>query len=197
MKININSRKIKELLSLIAIIFSIMNISLSKNPLLLILSYIIHEMGHIFFAKILKADISKISGGVFHLSISYDTKKLTFLKEALVCSGGIIFNLFFALIFSLINTSNNDTLSTLFVFNISLALMNLYPISILDGGGIIKALISSQIQGEVAEKAVKWISFFFALILWLISVYFQIVFSTNVSLLFISIYLLVHLCFTI
>lgn len=197
MKTNSKIIKIKEILSIFAILFSIMNISLTKSPFLLVLSYVIHEIGHIFFAKILGAQISKISGGVFRLSISYDTKNLSFFKEAIVCSGGIIFNLIFALVISLLNTSNNDTLSTIFVFNVSLALMNLYPISILDGGGILKALILSKIQGEVAEKVVKWVSFFFAILLWLISVYLQIVFSSNISLLFISIYLLIHLCFSI
>lgn len=197
MKNNSKIIKIKELLSIFAILFSIMNMSLTKSPLMLVLSYVIHEIGHIFFARILGAQISKISGGVFRLSISYDTKNLSFFKEAIVCAGGIIFNLLFALVISLLNTSNNDTLSTLFVFNVSLALMNLYPISILDGGGILKALILSKIQGGVAEKVIKWMSFFFALLLWLISVYFQIVFSTNISLLFISIYLLIHLCFSI
>ncbi|MBR2025460.1 MAG: site-2 protease family protein [Clostridia bacterium] len=197
MKTNNNMRQIKEKLSIVAILFSLMNISLAKSPLLLLLAYLIHETGHIFFAKIMGAEIQKIKGGVFHLSISYDTKNLSYVKEAVVCSGGIVFNLISALIILLLNTSNNDTLSTIFVFNLSLALMNLYPVSILDGGGILKALLLSKIQGEVAEKVNKWISFFFAVILWIVSVYLQIVFSTNVSLPFISIYLLIQLCFSI
>ena len=197
MRVNEKTGKIKEILSIAAILFSIMNISLTKSPLTLALSYIIHEIGHVFFAKALGAKISKIRGGVFHLSISYDTNNLSFLKEALVCGGGIIFNLLFALIIFIVNTSKNDTLSTFFAFNISLALMNLYPVSILDGGGILKSLIYSKIQGDVAEKLIKYVSFFFALLLWLISVYLQIILSTNISLLFISIYLLIHLCFSL
>jgi hypothetical protein len=49
----------------------------------------------------------------------------------------------------------------------------------------------------VAEKLHKWISFFSAVLMWLFSVYMQIIFSTNISLLFISIFLLIRLCFSI
>lgn len=189
--------KLKGVLSILALLFSLMSISVSPSPFLLILAYLVHELGHIFFAKLMGADILKISGGVFHLSISYDTKGISYLKEAVVCSGGIIFNLITAISVYLINTSNSDTLSTFFVFNLSLALMNLYPVSILDGGGLLKSLILWKTRGDVAEKLIKWTSFFFAILLWLLSIYIQIIFSSNVSLLFISIFLLIQLCFSI
>ncbi len=190
-------KKQNKMLSILAVLFSLLSISLSKSPILIILSYLIHETGHLAFAKIVGAKTHKIQGGVFHLSISYDSYNLSYLKEALVCSGGIIFNLIFSLLFYILNTSNSDTLSTLFVMNLSLAIMNLYPISILDGGGIIKSLFLWKMSGEVAEKAYKFISFIFAILLWLLSVYLQIIFSSNVSLLFISIFLLVKLCYSI
>ena len=190
-------KKIKGELSIIALLFSLMSISLSKNPILLVLAYVIHEIGHIVFAKLMGAEIIKIRGGVFHLSISYDTKNISYLKEAMVCAGGVIFNLLTSLIIYAINVSNNDTLSTFLLFNLSLAIMNLYPVSILDGGGILKSLLLSKIKGDVAEKVNNWISFFFSILLWLISVYLQIIFSANISLLFISIFLLIKLCFSI
>ena len=190
-------REIKEKLSFVALLFSLISISTSKNPFLLVLAYAVHELGHVLFAKMMGAKIIKIRGGVFHLSISYDTKNISYLKEAVVCAGGIIFNLIFAIIIFMLNTSKNDTLSTLFLFNISLALMNLYPISILDGGGIVKSILLSKTRGDVAEKVNKWISFFFSILLWLISVYFQMIFSSNISLLFVSIFLLIQLCFSI
>ncbi len=191
------TNKIKGNLSIVALFLSLISISVSKSPFLLISAYLIHELGHIFFARLMGADILKISGGVFHLSLSYDTKGISYLREAIVCLGGIIFNLIACIIIYIANVSNNDTLSTFFVFNLSLAVMNLYPVSILDGGGVLKALILWKIRGDVAEKLHKWISFFFAILLWLLSVYIQIIFSSNISLLFISIFLLIQLCFSI
>lgn len=188
---------LKSMLSILAVILSLMSISISKSPFLLVFAYLIHELGHLFFAYIMGAKISKIRGGVFHLSLSYDTKGISYLKEAIVCFGGIIFNLLTVLIILMINPSNSDTLSTFLVFNFSLALMNLYPVSILDGGNILKSLFLWKMSGDVAEKLHKWISFFSAVLMWLFSVYMQIIFSTNISLLFISIFLLIRLCFSI
>ena len=189
--------KFKNTLSILAVILSLMSISVSQSPFLLVLAYFIHELGHVFFARLMGAEMLKIRGGAFHLSLTYDTKGISYLKEAVVCLGGIIFNLITALVILMINTSNNDTLSTFFVFNLSLALMNLYPVSILDGGNILKSLFLWKMSGDVAEKLHKWISFFAVILLWLFSVYMQIIFSTNISLLFISIFLLITLCFSI
>lgn len=188
---------LKERLSLIALLFSMLSISASPNPIMLILAYAIHELGHIFFAYITGAKIKKMRGGVFHLSISYSTEALSYKKEALICSGGIIFNLISALLAFLINTKSNDTLSTFCLLNISLALMNLCPISILDGSGILKSLLLIKTRGDVAEKICLIVSFVFAILLWLITVYLQIIISANVSLFLISVLLLVQLCFSI
>lgn len=188
---------LKEKFSIIALLFSMLSISTSPNPFMLILVYLIHELGHIFFAKLTGAEIKKMRGGVFHLSISYNTNGLSYKKEALVCLGGIIFNLLFALFVFLINVQRNDTLSTFVLLNLSLALMNLYPVSILDGGGILKALLLAKTREDVAEKICLIVSFVFAIIMWLVAVYLQIIFSANVSLFLISVLLLVQLCFSI
>lgn len=188
---------LKSTFTILAVILSLMSISISKNPILLVLSYLIHELGHLFFAHLVGAKMNKIRGGVFHLSLSYEPYTVSYLSEILICSGGIIFNLIASLVIFLVNTSNNDTLSTLLVLNLSLAIMNLYPVSILDGGNILRTLIFWKMSGDVAEKLHKWISFFFAILMWLLSVYIQIIFSTNISLLFISIFLLIQLCFSI
>ena len=49
----------------------------------------------------------------------------------------------------------------------------------------------------IKEKLGSLAAFIFAILLWLLSVYLQIIFSSNVSLLFISIFLLVKLCYSI
>ena len=189
--------KNKNKLSLIALMLSMISVFLTPRPLLLILAYLIHEIGHMFFAKLVGAKISKMSGGVFHLSISYSTLGVSYKKEALVCCGGIIFNVIFGLLALLINTTNNDTVSAFSILNFSLGIMNLYPVSILDGGGILKSLLLSRLQESKADKICLSVSFIFAILMWLIAVYFQIIFSSNVSLFLISILLLVQLCFSI
>ena len=186
--------KTGELLSIIAMLFTLLGVSSSENPILLILAYSVHEAGHVFFSCIAGAKIRKIKGRVFKLSLVYDTGSISYLREALICSGGIIFNLITAF-FSYLCVKNPQ--STFVILNFSLALMNLCPVSILDGGGILKSLLLIKTRQDVAEKICFCVSFAMAMIMWLITVYLQIVFMANVSLFLISVLLLIQLCFSI
>ncbi len=185
---------LKEKLNIIALLFTLLSISASPNPFLLIAVYGIHEIGHILFAKLTGAKIRKIRGRVAGFAISYDTEAISYTKEALVCSGGIIFNLITALCALGISKGN---FNTFIVLNLSLALMNLYPVSILDGGGILKNLLLIKIREDVVEKICFCVSFVLAILMWLVSVYLQLIFMANVSLLLISVFLLIQLCFSI
>ena len=139
--------------------------------------------------------MKKIRFGAFRLCLSYDGRSLTYKGEMLVQAGGIIFNLLSAFLTSVI-FSGSDVARFFVVCNISLALMNLYPISILDGGGILKNLFLCIFGGGVAEKLSKGISFVCAILMWILAVYIQIVLSASTSLFVISLFLLVELCFS-
>ena len=189
--------KTKRRLTLVSVLVTLITVVLSESPFMLILAYIIHEAGHIVFAKAVGAEIVKFRGDMFHLSMSYSMEGLSYKKEALIYSGGIIFNVIFAALSLMCEGGIKDTPSPFFVFNLSLALMNLYPVSILDGGGIMKSLLNTKLNQETTEKISFGVSFLFALIMWLVAVYLQIIFQSNFSLLFISILLLIQLCFSI
>jgi Zn-dependent protease len=133
---------------------------------------------------------------VFKLSIGYDCADLSYKKEALVCLGGVVFNFLFAIL-ALFLTRGTEAGRFLIVCNLSLGLMNLYPVSILDGGRIVKALLFSIFTSEKAEKISRYVSFFSAFLLWLVATYLQLIFSANISLFFVSVFLLIQLCFSI
>lgn len=185
-----------ERLSFFAVLFTMMNISSSPHPVLMLTCYIVHEMGHLIFAKVVGAKTRKIRGGVFKLSIGYDCADLSYKKEALVCLGGVVFNFLFAIL-ALFTTRGTEAGRFLIVCNLSLGLMNLYPVSILDGGRIVKALLFSIFTSEKAEKISRYVSFFSAFLLWLVATYLQLIFSANISLFFVSVFLLIQLCFSI
>lgn len=188
---------INEKIGTLALLLTMLGVFNSPHPILLVLCYCVHELGHLVFMKLTGAKTRKIRGGVFHLSIGYDCSSISYKRELLVYSGGIIFNFLFALIAFLINQSGNEALTFLVVCNLSLGLMNLYPVSILDGGGILKTVLLMMFSEKTAESVSKIASFVFSIMLWLVAVYLQLVFSSNISLFFISILLLVQLCFSI
>ena len=184
-----------EKVSFFALLFTMMSISSSPHPVLMLISYLVHEAGHLFFAKLVGAKIRKIRGGVFKLAISYDCADISYKREALVCLGGVIFNIGLAML--ALTIKNSDIRGFLIVCNLSLAFMNLYPVSILDGGRIVKTVLLATVSEEKAEKISRYVSFFGAFLLWLIATYLQLVLQSNVSIFFISVFLLIQLCFSV
>ena len=189
--------KLGELISVGGIFITMLGISVSPHPFLLLLSYLIHELGHIFFAWVVGAKFEKIGGGVFKLALKYNPSSLSFKKEALICAGGIIFNLILALILGMFTKGGNAYITFLVVCNVSLALANLYPVSILDGGRLLNLILLATFSENKAKKIFKIVSFIFVIILWLISVYLQLILGANISTLLISVFLLVKLCFSL
>ena len=185
-----------ERLGILAIALTMMGIGASPYPVLLVLCYGIHELGHLTAARLCKAKIRKIKAGVFHLSMSYDCQGLTYKKEIFVLFGGIAFNLISALLIYILPIPKTEAKEFFTVASISLALMNLYPVSVLDGGGILKAILLMTVSFERAEKISKLLYFIFAVVLWLFASYFLLVFSLNFSLFLISVLLLIKLCLT-
>ena len=188
--------KIGEKISFIAFFFTIMNISSSPHPIALILCYVVHEIGHIFFAKVNGINMRKIKVGSFRLSLSYDCTNISYKKELLVCVGGIAFNLAFAFLSNVMLGKKSEAFAFFSMYNLSLALMNIYPISTLDGGGILRCIFMLIFDFETAERLSRAVSFMFVFILWLLAVYLQLAFNANASLFFISVFLLIELCFS-
>ena len=175
------------------LVLTMLSLSSSPHPLVLILCYGIHELGHLIFAKIMKARVKHFSAGGFRLCISYDCSNIPYWKELFVCLGGIIFNLTATLVGAFL--PKTEDIAFFITCNLSLGLMNLYPVGILDGGGALKSILLMLTDEDKSEKIAKGVSAIAIILLWLISIYLQLVFSSNISLLFISILLLVEMCF--
>lgn len=185
-----------ERIGILALIITTVSLGTSPHPFVLILCYLIHELGHILTSRLLGAKMRKLRVGPLHLSLLYDCSNLTYAKELLVQLGGIFFNLASATVVMLIPVLQGDVYDFFVVGSFSLAIMNLYPISILDGAGALRTLLLLIFPQDVAEKTSRAVSFACAIIMWLIAVYLQIAFSSNISLFFISVLLLIELCFS-
>ncbi len=151
---------------------------------------LIHEAGHVLAAKLFGVPSAGGKNIFFGLSLKYDFSTVSFFKEAAVSFAGPLFNVAaFALTF--IVSKHPGTHAVFFMFsNLSLALFNLLPVSPLDGSGILKALLMNVAPPDVAERIVAWTSAVFSLAFFAFCVYVQLRIGANLSLLFISVYLL-------
>ncbi len=188
--------RLTERFGFLALFFTMMSISSSPHPVILILCYLIHEVGHLIFAKINGVKMKRVRVGPFQLRLLYDCSSSSYKRELAVCAGGVVLNLL-CVIISFPFVKIHEAVFFFCVCNLSLALMNLYPASTLDGGRIFKCIFVILFEQERAEKACRIFSFFFAFVLWICAVYLLLVFNTNASLFFVSVFLLVELCFSI
>ena len=184
-------------LSILSIVLTFFSISASPHPWVLIIVYAIHELGHLFFATILGAKIKKFNIGAFHLSLSYDCSYISYKKEFLVCLGGIAFNVVSATLAYVLPFGKSEIFDFFVICSLALAFMNLYPAKILDGGGLLRSFLYIITAKEKADKISGAVSVFAIILIWLISVYFLLVFSSSFSLFAISVALLLELCFSI
>ncbi|MBQ8738260.1 MAG: site-2 protease family protein [Clostridia bacterium] len=185
-----------EKIGVIAILFTLLSVSSSQYPLILILCYAIHEGGHLFFAKACGVKMRKFQMKLFRLRLSYDFEGVSYKKELVVSLGGIVFNLVFLALPLIFRLKMAEITVFYILCNASLALMNIYPVSSLDGGRVLRCLLLLIFQEERAIKIYNFISAFAVGVLWIFAVYLQLVFNSNVSLFFISVFLLVQICFS-
>ena len=188
---------ISDKLAVFSLIFTMLSVSVAPHPLILLITYALHELGHLFFASVVGAKIKRFKLGAFHLSLCYDCTELSYKRELLVSLGGIIFNLVSGSLVLVIPFLKGEVITYFVLCNFSLAIMNLYPASVLDGNGALKSFLYLLLPQERADKILGGVSIIAILLIWLVSVYFQLIFSSNLSLLIISIVLLVELCFSV
>ena len=186
-----------ERLGIVAVALTMVSLGTSPHPFILILCYVIHEAGHITVARLVGAPMKRMRAGPFSLCLSYDNSGVTYKREIIIQLGGILFNFISAILVYALPFFKSDGATFFTVCSFSLALMNLYPVSVLDGGGALKNVFLLILPGDVAEKASKTVSFVCAILMWLVAVYLQLIFSSNMSLFVVSVVLLIELCFSL
>ena len=156
-----------------------------------ILSAFWHELGHISAMYLLGIGIDKISLRAFGVDMVIKEKHLSKLKQAFISLSGAFFNVI-AIIFLSLLAKNYDCkiLNHLIMCNLVLAVFNLLPIPILDGGQTAYILISVMTNDTLARRIVDIISYIILLLLLSIGILLVMNCKYNFSLLLASIYLL-------
>ncbi len=158
-------------------------ISKNEYTFLTILAVTIHELGHLFAAFIFKIKISEFSFGILGARLKTSTTLTSYFQEIMLCFFGPIFNfLSVILILILFDWQNSNKLIYFITASKLLGALNLMPIKSFDGGRIFESLLSIFLSPKYVVNILRVVSFFFILVLWLISVYFILIYTSSLGL---------------
>ncbi len=148
-------------------------------------SVLLHEAGHLTAALLLRKRLNgiKIVPTGINLELSAAS---SYTEEFLIASAGPIMNLLYALLSFLLPREISETVRGI---SLVLACINLLPLSPLDGGRTVYALVS-QLFGERAARSLGQITNLFLLsALWVLSLYIFFYSGANFTLLLFCAYL--------
>ena len=157
-----------------------------KETLILFTFVILHELCHVVFALIFKLKIKNIEifpfGGVARIdNLDYtDT-----LKEVVITIAGPLFNIITAIFLFILNKSgvNIPYYNYIFEINLSLAAFNLLPGMPLDGGRVLRAILSYYTGYKKATRTAVLCGKIIAIIIFVYGIFSILSGSVNISLL--------------
>ena len=148
----------------------------------------LHEMGHLFVAKLLKIRIKSFNLSILGARIQTENI-LSYTDEFLLASGGPFFGLMgFLFSFPLIMQNQSYPFIASFllpfaIISLCLTIFNLIPLNTLDGGRMLFCLLCHLFSLHFALKILRLTSFFTLFAFWIFSVYMMIKISAGLSML--------------
>ena len=152
------------------------------------LAIFIHEVGHIILAKLFNIEFSECSIGIFGAGLMPRHTHYSYKDEILLAAGGPLINICSAIVvLPFLSVFYNDFLIYFILSSVALALFNIMPIKDLDGGRILYSIICIVKNERIATFLVSLLSFLTLFLLWVFSVYFLLIASSNLSLFIFSV----------
>ena len=156
----------------VAVILALMVVTdRSGVCLVTLIAALLHELGHLLAARLLKIPLGELRLGFLGARIEVRGRMLSYGEEWLLCAAGPLTSLAFAAAGSLFWQVWQA--SRLFsCASLVLGILNLLPIRTFDGGRMLECLLSACLGERALETVMRLCSFSFLLALWGISVYF-------------------------
>lgn len=154
--------------------------------MLIILSFLLHELGHIIAIKIFGVTLQKIRFVGVGASILIDERSLNDNQKAVIYLSGPLMNIIFATIAHLISSSNYILYFTR--INICIFIVNILPIIPLDGSKIIKIILERKLGMNKSKRMIIRLSNTCIVILGILGI-IQIIKHKNFNILVVVIYI--------
>jgi len=155
-----------------------------KYPFMLVTAVIIHEMGHIAAARIVKAPISSLKCGIQGFSLEFDFSTISYIKEFFIIISGSIFGLCSAV------TAYGISRDFAYFSAVSavMSIINLLPICGLDGGEALYCILDAMLLPDRAYRISRAVSWVAAIFFWICVIWIQLRIHPNLSLLAAAMY---------
>ncbi len=152
-------------------------------------SVLLHELGHAAAALLFHGKIKSIRLMPTGIGITL-SPAASYREEFFVAAAGPLMNLAYIALSPLLPTAPCETVRSISAILMS---VNLLPISTLDGGRMLRALISHTLGENAAEKALSVTTVCALSLLWILSLYIFFYSSANFTLLLFCAYLFSYL----
>lgn len=157
-----------------------------RYPLIPVLAVLIHELGHILAARLVRAPLTSFKVGLHGFSMAFDFTSLSYGKECFVLLSGSGFGLLTAALF----LRTDGILACFSAVSAVMALINLLPIRGLDGGAVLFCVLDRFLLPHRSWRIAKAVSWTAAVLFWLAVVWIELRIRPNLSLLTASFYFL-------
>ena len=146
---------------------------------------LLHEAGHFLAMGMTGTEVKRVLVTPFGAVIEKGRKLTGFGTDLIVSSAGIAANLLSVLL--LFTFRENERIALFLLASFALAAVNLLPVSILDGGEMLSALLSLKYPPDTVRRVCGAVSLLSLIPLWCASVYFLFFGQGDPSLFFLSV----------
>ena len=171
----------KDHFSLAWLICHIILLFWAKSPLSLLAAIVCHEAGHVLCGA--------FWGEIPHLEINGGGLRLCYLQQ-----GSVLRRVSVSLAGPAVNIIAALALQeyeAFYLYSMALGIINLMPVSCLDGGSILRAICYRYLSDSVAYSLCRCISVISTLVIFALNCAVQLRYTTNLSLAAVSVYLTV------
>lgn len=154
----------------------------------ILLAALVHELGHVAVAKLLGARIRLCRTGISGVSLRYDFSLISPAREAVICLAGPLTG-----VVILLCAYRSGSMSYFAGASAALAVLNLLPISYLDGGCALSAMLSVILPPDAVWQICRALSVTFTLGLWCAAVVMMLRAGGDISVMAAAVYLLYRL----
>ncbi len=153
-----------------------------------LLAVIIHEIGHIWAAKICRIRLHECTVGIYGAELKPSLINYSYKEEIFLCICGPAINILTSIVLiPAYYISASRFILYLILSSVVLAVLNILPIKDFDGGRILYSFLCLFLLPTAAERMIYITSFLLIFILWTLSVYLLLVSGANLSLFIFSI----------